>query len=484
MSKREWKQIYKNIDPEMEVNEEEFFLKFKRQVFNSGRSDKRRRGFEADEFKLRFPTNQWDVDGTCPDSVSAEPWDYPFGDVTIENRVVIVDRSIDTGVVRVLTGGKLIFKDRGPTGNLIKFRALALKAENGGEIWAGSRKCRYQGKLDIALYGNRNSMDKDFGRKYFHADRDGVVEVHGKEKWHWTHLEDHLFKDSIAVEQLNWSQDKNNAAPTQLRGQKRMVFHVLSAEGDLKDTFSISSGEAISEIVQNKLNLENLNQGEMVIFFTDLQYTLTAAFRELLVGLGFENSAFTEAYSTFHKKKWSQLAGVINTASGESDLKLSIPNEWKAPAALFTNVGPVPLGGEKAGFDFVLKVKSTWGDAEIESMPISEFQEILDNPFGSATAINFWNGLEQRVEYSSSTAWQIPKIKVSHDISSWEVGDKIVIASTDQDPLHSEVFTIRPCDDCSSFEIMLDRPADFTHWGRIDQRTGIDQRAEVGLLSR
>ena len=123
----------------MEVNEEEFFLKFKRQVFNSGRSDKRRRGFEADDFKLRFPTNQWDVDGTCPDSVAAEAWDYPFGNVTIENRVVIVDRSIDTGVVRVLTGGKLIFKDRGPTGNLIKFRALAWARQRGADLGSPPR---------------------------------------------------------------------------------------------------------------------------------------------------------------------------------------------------------------------------------------------------------------------------------------------------------------------------------------------------------
>ena len=30
----------------------------------------------------------------------------------------------------------------------------------------------------------------------------------------------------------------------------------------------------------------------------------------------------------------------------------------------------------------------------------------------------------------------------------------------------------------------LDRPAKFNHWGRIDKRTGLDQRAEVGLLSR
>ena len=33
-------------------------------------------------------------------------------------------------------------------------------------------------------------------------------------------------------------------------------------------------------------------------------------------------------------------------------------------------------------------------------------------------------------------------------------------------------------------KVKIDRIPSFTHWGRIDSRTGIDQRAEVGLLSR
>ena len=36
----------------------------------------------------------------------------------------------------------------------------------------------------------------------------------------------------------------------------------------------------------------------------------------------------------------------------------------------------------------------------------------------------------------------------------------------------------------SANEIQLDRLPEFLHWGRIDDRTGIDQRAEVGLLTR
>ena len=64
------------------------------------------------------------------------------------------------------------------------------------------------------------------------------------------------------------------------------------------------------------------------------------------------------------------------------------------------------------------------------------------------------------------------------------MGDKIVIASTDFDPRHSEVFEIIECSSCLINQLKLDRPAEFNHWGRIDKRTGIDQRAEVGLLSR
>ena len=37
---------------------------------------------------------------------------------------------------------------------------------------------------------------------------------------------------------------------------------------------------------------------------------------------------------------------------------------------------------------------------------------------------------------------------------------------------------------CNINQLKLDRPAEYNHWGRIDQRTGLDQRAEVGLLSR
>ena len=38
--------------------------------------------------------------------------------------------------------------------------------------------------------------------------------------------------------------------------------------------------------------------------------------------------------------------------------------------------------------------------------------------------------------------------------------------------------------ECSENEVKVDRTPNNTHWGRIDPRTGADQRAEVGLLTR
>lgn len=67
---------------------------------------------------------------------------------------------------------------------------------------------------------------------------------------------------------------------------------------------------------------------------------------------------------------------------------------------------------------------------------------------------------------------------------SWETGDEIAIGSTDFTQDHTEVFVLVDCSECSSNQVKLDRTSKFHHWGRIDSRTGIDQRAPVGLLSR
>ena len=51
----------------------------------------------------------------------------------------------------------------------------------------------------------------DAGTKYLWAAAGGVVEIHGEDRKGWTHLDDHVWANSVPVEELEWSQgmDKN-----------------------------------------------------------------------------------------------------------------------------------------------------------------------------------------------------------------------------------------------------------------------------------
>ena len=108
-------------------------------------------------------------------------------------------------------GGKLIFKDYGAdTQTRLTLRAKSIEIKDGGEMWIGSRTCRYQGLADVVLYGNRSDMDNHdmVGRKYLWTGSGGTLEMHGKDKKSWTKLNEHLFKDSVAVEKLSWYQTR------------------------------------------------------------------------------------------------------------------------------------------------------------------------------------------------------------------------------------------------------------------------------------
>ena len=65
------------------------------------------------------------------------------------------------------------------------------------------------------------------------------------------------------------------------------------------------------------------------------------------------------------------------------------------------------------------------------------------------------------------------------DASGWRQGDEIVLASTDFDPRQAEKRTVSAIE---GNQITLDRPLEFMHFGEITY--GVDQRGEVGLLTR
>jgi cell migration-inducing and hyaluronan-binding protein len=86
--------------------------------------------------------------------------------------------------------------------------------------------------------------------------------------------------------------------------------------------------------------------------------------------------------------------------------------------------------------------------------------------------VNTWTKLAKTAEAGSTT------IEVL-DASGWRVGDEIVLASTDFDFRQATKRTISAIDDNV---VTLDRELEYMHFGEIT--FGVDQRGEVGLLTR
>ena len=159
--------------------------------------------------------------------------------VTTITETVILSKSVTVGRLIIKDGGMLIFKDwsRGdnpdPEGQVrtVHLRAFDIQIKKtkdckecgNGELWIGSRRCRYNGKADISLHGkethySQSSSDgklKDLhvGMKFLWAGEGSVLEIHGKEKLPWTRLHGgHIYRDNTPTDRLVFEQRYTNEA--------------------------------------------------------------------------------------------------------------------------------------------------------------------------------------------------------------------------------------------------------------------------------
>eukprot|EP01132_Coremiostelium_polycephalum_P009930 gene9930-12176_t len=73
-------------------------------------------------------------------------------------------------------------------------------------------------------------------------------------------------------------------------------------------------------------------------------------------------------------------------------------------------------------------------------------------------------------------------LTLAGDVSKWPVGGKVVVGTTDYDMYQSEEVEIVACKTCSANQIQLKTGVKYYHYGQITY--GVDERAEVGLLSK
>jgi len=135
-----------------------------------------------------------------------------------------------------------------------------------------------------------------------------------------------------------------------------------------------------------------------------------------------------------------------------------------------------------------LKYRSGWACVGVKGSAIGTAVEDIKNETLRPTAVvvrtfsafavraqayNPYSGLIEVVAAGS------PTIKVADNVN-WVAGQQIVIASSDQDYTHAEQNEILQV--INSKQLKLKNPILYTHWGNVEN--GVDERAEVGLLSR
>jgi len=152
--------------------------------------------------------------------------------------------------------------------------------------------------------------------------------------------------------------------------------------------------------------------------------------------------------------------------SDESDLALS--TEW------IMVHGELEIGTEARPFTHNATITLTDNVKDEQLMGMGDRGIMLSggtlNLHGNRT--NTWTKLAATAEKGSST------IEVL-DASQWQVGDEIVLASTDYNPRQAERRTITAV---SGNSLTLNQPLEYMHFGQIT--FDVDERGEVGLLTR
>ena len=90
----------------------------------------------------------------------------------------------------------------------------------------------------------------------------------------------------------------------------RLVFHVLSKEGDLKDTTFVNDQTSVQPIVDF---LEQYTDEEIFVFFVDFVYGLSPELVQVMSEFGFVNE-FNALMQDEDAKRFSQFAGAFTRA--------------------------------------------------------------------------------------------------------------------------------------------------------------------------
>ncbi|XP_063277982.1 inactive cell surface hyaluronidase CEMIP2 isoform X2 [Prinia subflava] len=334
-------------------------------------------------------------------------------------------------------GGLLVFGDDKEGSKNITLRTRFILIKDGGMLHVGAEKCRYKSKATIILYGksNEGADVPEFGKKFIGVGPEGTLELHGRQKVSWTLLSRTIYFSGLAYGHYTF---KKNFS----RGLNVRVIDQDTAE--VLEVLKFDTHEFAEESLKLQNLLKNGHPGRIIAIAVGDSAAKNLLEETRVTIQNLLGSKFVRGLS--YRQAWA-LVGVIG--GGNSSCNESVRNyenhstggKALAQKEFFT------VDGQK----FVVRAYSEWNDG----VPISGFQ----------------------VEAVGGVI-----LNLLDDVSSWEPGDRIVVASTDYSMYQTEEFTLLPCPECTKCQVKVKENPQFPHVGEVID--GVDMRAEVGVLTR
>ncbi|KAK3713278.1 hypothetical protein RRG08_043860 [Elysia crispata] len=389
---------------------------------------------------------------SCPwDDQTLEKWSsaatWLSGQVPQENDAVNIPAGkkvlLDTPIPRLLTltiDGTLVWD------NVDGIRMETSYVLVNGEFHIGSEDCNFEKMADIFLYGKSNSAENipgPFGRKFVGVASGGRLEIHGKAKKSWTKLTGTVAPSNgscgIVYDSVNEKFD--------LEYQEGLHVVIWNPDGTVYDygIFDTESGnmDHVHNFVYKMGNLTAVGKIVAIAIHEDIGLPLTSweplyQAIEKLGGTKIRNVQPRDPYA------FVAITGHPNTAK-----ELHVP---------------------RSVTDDSLQVSAS---LTLEARNLVFRAESVTVPSGSKYSVRF-RVLARRLAF--------PLVTVLDDVHGWQPDDQVVVTSTDFDWRQTEVKTIVPCYDCASNQFRVDDEFRYSHFGHVTY--GVDERAEVGLLSR
>lgn len=372
-------------------------------------------------------------------------------DVTLNDGIYLVDTDVDVKSITVNTNAILVFNDADLS---VRTRYILVR----GELYLGSENCKLTSNIDITLYGDKGDVAiSGFGEKFIGVEG-GVLHIHGNPQVSWSKLTKtvHRLKDGQIADVYNDGEKK-----TSYQGIVMYVWDATS--GQLERSEGVySAGRSI--ITKSGVQCEADEEAKM------FEETLNNVPDGKIIGLALRKQLFRRGnvnYAMFYEIFENFAFGKVTGNSGVRDVRLH--DAWSFI---------MRKGDTSTSQELLLK-----DDKKILVRTAELYHYDNDIKF---TARSWVHTIRRGACYSRAKSAKAeiadPKLALTDDVSSWKVGDEVVLLSTDYDPKQAEVTTVKQCDDCSANEVRINLEPLFTHFGEIVN--GVDMRGEVALLSR